>query len=229
MMNVVKVFSTSQKMASIRRYSSIHLLKEESVLEHTGFVCMFTYLVCLELNAFNTYVDLGKALSRAVVHDVDEVVTGDIPRPTKYFDSDSIKIFKKISEVGISSLIKEMDASDNVQMKLREDWENSKKDNEGMVVALADLASVVYKLWDEVILLGNKKMMMQCSDVDDYISDYLKLLKSSKFDREQVKVIERICSDLKIICDKIMKEESPFHGTFSSNLRKEVNYEHLLS
>lgn len=216
-------------MAAIRRYSSIHLLKEESVLEHTGFVCMFTYLVCLELNAFNTYVDLGKALSRAVIHDVDEVVTGDIPRPTKYFDSNSIETFKKISEVGISSLIKEMDASDSVQLKLREDWDNSKKDNEGMVVALADLASVVFKLWDEVILLGNKKMMMQCSDVDEYISEYLNSLKKSEFDKNQTKIIEDICSELKIICEKIMKEKDPLHGTFSSNLRKEVNYEHLLS
>ena len=50
-MNIVKIFSISQSMSSINRYSQINLLHPESVLEHTGFVCLFTYLTCSECNA----------------------------------------------------------------------------------------------------------------------------------------------------------------------------------
>ena len=56
-------------MASIRRYSQLHLLKPESVMEHTGFVCLFTYLLSEEINSVSgEKVDIGLALQRAVVH-----------------------------------------------------------------------------------------------------------------------------------------------------------------
>ena len=75
-MNVIKLFSISQGMSSIRRYSGVHLLKEESVMEHTGFVCLFTYFICEKLNHEcepEHLINTGLALEKSVVHDMDEI------------------------------------------------------------------------------------------------------------------------------------------------------------
>ena len=44
-MDVIKVFNMSQRLCSVRRYSQLHLVKDESVMEHTGFVCFFGFLL----------------------------------------------------------------------------------------------------------------------------------------------------------------------------------------
>ena len=106
-------------------------------------------------------MDIGEVLCKAVTHDIDEVVTGDIPRPTKYFDENSKKTFDKISEAGMEKLLEEMNLQISVNLKLQRDWGNSKKGNEGVIIAIADLASVVFKIWDEVILLGNQKLYLK--------------------------------------------------------------------
>ena len=96
-MNIIKLFSISQSMSAIKRYSQLHLLKSESVMEHTGFVCLFAYILCEKINSVSDEEDklnIGIALEKAVIHDIDEVVTGDIPRPTKYYSKKSSEVFE---------------------------------------------------------------------------------------------------------------------------------------
>ena len=220
-MNVIKVFSISQSMASIRRYSQLHLVKPESVMEHTGFVCLFTYLLSEEINSVSgEKVDIGLALQRAVVHDIDEVVTGDIPRPTKYFSERSKDIFNEIAEIGIDQIIDELDIwdlPDEAITKFRKNWIDAKSGREGIVLALSDLASVVFKIWDEVILLGNKKLILQGDQVFIYLEQFIGNAMSSKeLSGDQKKVIKGICDQLKEICDEVKQMKDPMLGTLKS-------------
>ena len=68
MMKVIKLFSLTQGLSSIQRYSQLHLLKPESVMEHTGFVCLFTYVLCEELDSYALTIsekfNRGAALER---------------------------------------------------------------------------------------------------------------------------------------------------------------------
>jgi|TARA_R110000796_G_scaffold87366_2_gene188581 5'-deoxynucleotidase YfbR-like HD superfamily hydrolase len=216
-MDIIKLFNISQSMAAIKRYSQLHLLREESVLEHTGFVCLFTYLLCEELNfvkeekIFNT----GLALEGAVVHDIDEVVTGDIPRPTKYYSKASAKIFNKIAEQGINQIVNELCLSNPENVKNR--WAFAKEGREGIVVALADLSSVVFKIWEEVILLGNKKLIPQGSQVMNYIYDYRSAiseenLKLNVIGTRQRLIIVDICEQLTSLCLEITDLKNPSLG-----------------
>jgi 5'-deoxynucleotidase YfbR-like HD superfamily hydrolase len=220
-MNVIKVFSISQSMASIRRYSQLHLVKPESVMEHTGFVCLFTYLLSEEINSVSgEKVDIGLALQRAVVHDIDEVVTGDIPRPTKYFSESSKNIFDEIAESGVDQIIDELDIwdlPDEAITKFRENWTEAKSGREGIVLALADLASVVFKIWDEVILLGNKKLILQGDQVFTYLEQFIGNAMSSKeLSGDQKKVIKGICDQLKEVCNEVKQMKDPMLGTLKS-------------
>ena len=217
-MNIVKIFSISQSMSSINRYSQINLLHPESVLEHTGFVCLFTYLTCSEINfSCKKKIDTGLALKKAVFHDVDEVVTGDIPRPTKYFSNESKNIFDKIASQGINQIISELDIKNNEgSREIEALWKNSKNDDEGRIVALADLAAVVYKIWEEVILLGNKKLVLQGKQVFGYIQDFSESLEQQEMDNHHRVVIGNIVCQLLDISSSISEMEDPMIGTLAS-------------
>ena len=126
---------------------------------------MFTNILCNEINSVslhNDKLDVGVALQKAIVHDIDEVVTGDIPRPTKYYNKESEKIFNEISEAGIDQIIKELEIKNN---NMKKDWQNSKKEKEGLIVAFADLSSVIYKLWEEIVMIKNMKLFRQSEEV----------------------------------------------------------------
>jgi 5'-deoxynucleotidase YfbR-like HD superfamily hydrolase len=133
-MNVIKLFSISQGMSSIRRYSGVHLIKEESVMEHTGFVCLFTYFICEKLNHEcepEHLINTGLALEKSVVHDMDEVITGDIPRPTKYFNSETKKVFDKMAKIGMTQVVNQLELQ-NINTFLN--WEKAKDGKEGKIV-----------------------------------------------------------------------------------------------
>ena len=220
-MNVVKMFSISQSMASIRRYSQINLLKSESVLEHTGFVCLFVYFICEEINAScDEKICVGAALQKAVLHDIDEVVTGDIPRPTKYYNDESESVFSKIAEQGIRQIISEIDFPHDASEKIEENWRRSKAETEGTIVALADLAAVIYKIWEEVILLGNRKLVTQGKQVYKYICELSGSLQLQEavgtISKEHKNCLDKIISQLMKISEQVKNMEDPMIGAIAA-------------
>ena len=236
----MNIFSVSQSLASINRYSQINLLHPESVLEHTGFVCLFTYLMCEEMNACcsdeDDKIDTGVALERAAFHDVDEVVTGDIPRPTKYFSKESEKIFNEIAEQGIGQIIEELDVDSisitetnwesSIGLKIKKNWKRSKSGPEGSIVALADLAAVVYKIWEEVVLLGNRKLILQGKQVFGYINEFENLLEKMDYlSDNQKNIISSVIFQLLEIIYEVKKSEDPLAGTLESLKNPNANPE----
>jgi 5'-deoxynucleotidase len=232
-MDIVKLFSVAQGMSAIQRYSQLHLLKSESVMEHTGFVCLFTYILCNEINSVslhNDKLDVGVALQKAIVHDIDEVVTGDIPRPTKYYNKESEKIFNEISEAGIDQIIKELEIKNN---NMKKDWQNSKKEKEGLIVAFADLSSVIYKLWEEIVMIKNMKLFRQSEEVTSYLINFEKNIKEDSFLPEgrrftikQKYVIYTAIEQLYSILHQIAKMPDPIHGTFRSFEAETIERKH---
>lgn len=67
----------------INRWSLMRCQQPESVLEHSAVVAMLSMLTGEIALAFGTEVDIGVMLSHAIVHDVSEVLTGDVVTPVK--------------------------------------------------------------------------------------------------------------------------------------------------
>ena len=165
-------FDISMRMSSLKRYSQTHLMKEESVLEHTGFVCLMCYFIGLHLKREGININMGPLLSKAVVHDMDEIITGDIPRPTKYSQ-------------GVLGAIREIEAENMekiaTELKLPElyyDWENAKDtgEMEGYIVSLCDSYAVLYKGYQEVVMFGNKLMLNNLTTIKKNIYRKLSLI-----------------------------------------------------
>ena len=75
---------------------------------------------------------------------------------------------------------------------------------------MADLESVVYKLWDEVILLGNKKLILQGKQVFDYVQNLSKEIeKNFDFTYDQQLAINNVIYQLLQICAEINKIDNP--------------------
>src|SRR5690606_20843295 len=66
------------RASDVVRWQIVRVLKGQSVAEHSFNVA----LIALEL-ADRLKVDRGEVLHYAILHDLPEVLTGDIPTPTK--------------------------------------------------------------------------------------------------------------------------------------------------
>lgn len=164
-----KEFTILFQLSSVSRYSRDHLLKPESVLEHIGFCTVYGSLLAGRLQKAGYNLDLGVLFTKIAMHDLDEAILGDIPRTTKYFSDDIRSAFKEVEYGTISRLEKWLDAD------FVESWVAAKLGNEGAVLKILDMASVVYKNWTEVVLLRNRSFLRVCVETQRYLNDAPKI------------------------------------------------------
>lgn len=65
----------------VKRFHIVHTLKHQSVAEHSFNVAMIAREIAIEFGLFGAAVE--EVMLIALCHDLDEVITGDIPTPTK--------------------------------------------------------------------------------------------------------------------------------------------------
>ena len=146
---LTNINETAGKMSAIDRYSQTRLMNPESVLEHTGFVCFTCLMIADELMAAGEHIDLGKLMASAAIHDVEEVIVGDIPSPTKYSSNHVTVGIKAFEEQSAKELLSE---------RLFGIWKDAKQGKEGFIVELADKLAVVYKIQQETLEYGNNTL-----------------------------------------------------------------------
>ena len=176
---ILNVFSILNQMESINRFSRDRLINEENVLQHTGWVCVWSYFVANQIDQqFDEInIDYGKLFRGAVTHDIEEVRTGDIPRITKYATPEILNSIKEWENISILEIGNAME-----DVNLFIDWKHAKGDKtiEQSIVKIADIAAVVYKLWDEIVRLNNFSMMRVADELQDVIEREGRLLEAIK-------------------------------------------------
>jgi len=141
-------------MSAVRRYSNRKTISPENVLEHTGSVSVISSKIVDDLRKKKVNISDSEELllyRRTIVHDMDEIVTGDIPRPTKYSQKQLRESLNKVEKISMRSLIKSYD----LPKSWYDNWDNSKSGRVGLILVVADILSVVYKYWEERIILNN--------------------------------------------------------------------------
>lgn len=80
-------FAYLARMKFIQRWGLMRNTRVENIQEHSLQVAMIAHALALLSNArFGTAVDPERIALLAVFHDVEEVITGDLPTPIKYFN-----------------------------------------------------------------------------------------------------------------------------------------------
>lgn len=165
-MKLTKMFGMLSGLSGTYRFSNAKLIHRESVLEHLGGVTLTCFLIYHEIaeidDNFPDRVDLDAVLSKAICHDVEELLMGDIPRTTKYADRESTLAFKAMEARAINTIFEDL-AIDSDAMIVSH--EIAKKDTSGLIVKIADVMAVVYKVHEEAVERGNRSMVSRATSV----------------------------------------------------------------
>jgi 5'-deoxynucleotidase YfbR-like HD superfamily hydrolase len=154
MLNIKELLSGEiQRMSHIERYSSYPMIRRENVAEHSFFVAFYGWIIARDMQCRGFPVNLATVLEKAIIHDVDECLTGDILRPIKY----SVPGLYDAIENAAKDMLGQLSEDLGIGKLLPLLWSNSKNgDLEGHIVYFADFIAVLSYLWQEDSF-GNKR------------------------------------------------------------------------
>ena len=99
-------FAYVNRMKHIERWSLMYSSKKENLMEHTAQVAIIAHALATVNNVvFGGDVDADKIVSKALFHDASEVITGDLPTPVKYYNSEIKTAYKDLEHTANSKLI----------------------------------------------------------------------------------------------------------------------------
>ena len=144
--NLIEYIYNIDKLRNLVRYQTAPRVSQETVAEHSFFVAAYV----LKLYDYYNF-DLSKALQTAILHDFSEVFVSDIPHPIKKeFPLIANELNK--AELNINKSYINEEFANNIEEF------NNLTSQEGIIVALADILSVVtYSKYE--INLGNSNYM----------------------------------------------------------------------
>jgi len=195
---MIETLRVARTLSAVQRYSQTRLLNPESVMEHTGFNGLVCYVICERLNELGEELDTGLAVMKAMIHDVDEIITGDIPMPTKYYSTDITKSLKKLASDAI------VDIAMNLNLpKMIKHWEEAKIGREGAVVALADIIAVVNKVWQESVEFSNTSIVSHVGPTREIVFERIDALGEMLETKKGRAELIRMGEDLDILLSQI--------------------------
>ncbi len=99
-------FAYLSRMKYIKRWSLMHSMVEENIMEHTEQVSVIAHaLAVIKNKLFNGNVSIEKVLLYSQYHETSEVITGDLPTPIKYYNKEIVGAYKDIEEKANKKLL----------------------------------------------------------------------------------------------------------------------------
>ena len=173
------VTSPLMNMDHTYRYSGTKLVEQESLSQHILDTIILGIRFIDKINTFegHDYFNDSNYVLKAVYHDLEEVITGDVPRPLKYFNKDTRDSLKNVAEqVAYDLFTSQMDNS----LYHYYIWENAKEGREGFILKIVDTLVVANKVIKEVSFLHNFYMLRVAHEVRFYLQEYLNNIKKNK-------------------------------------------------
>ena len=99
-------FALVSRMKNITRWSLMRNASIENVQEHSHMVAVIAHaLAVIRRDVYGHSADPGQVAAVALLHDASEILTGDMPTPVKYFDSDITTAYKRVESVASLKLL----------------------------------------------------------------------------------------------------------------------------
>lgn len=162
------------------RYSGTKLVEMESLSQHIVDTIMLGLKLIDELNWMNKdyeddILDTREYVMKAIYHDLEEAVTGDIPRPLKYYNDKTLESMREVADIIAHDFFSKQFKSPEPY----KEWDNAKCGKEGFILKLVDNLVVVNKVIKEVSLLHNFYMLRVAHEVSQYTRSLLKDVQES--------------------------------------------------
>ena len=139
-----------RSLAHVIRFSAWPQHFPESVAEHSFFTAYFVSVLLYLLRKEHIEIDGEKALQMALIHDMEEVFSGDILGPFKHYSAELNEAIRRVNEETIKQVFR--DLPEQLQSKYIALWQEEGQGNsiEAQVVKLADKLSLLSKCAEEI-------------------------------------------------------------------------------
>lgn len=144
MLNLAELLAgDTRQMSSVIRYSSIPHGRGENVAEHSYYVVFYALLIAKDMEKEGYKIDYYKLLVSAIIHDLDEAITGDIIRPVKYSSEQLRDMLGEVANIYCRHTLRKLDLEE--AEKLYDLWERARdpKTVEGQILQVCDMLSVI--------------------------------------------------------------------------------------
>lgn len=162
----------SARLRYVPRFSTCQRLHSENVAEHSYYVAFYSMVIVDWVNANSAEagipveIDLGTVLSYALLHDLEECITGDLPRAFKYSLPEVATVLHDAGELAMHRIMSEVvpDFADEYV----QEWTAAKDEAtiDGCIVRFADYLAVLSYMVCE--LTNNRTMTDNWNTMHDY-------------------------------------------------------------
>ena len=102
-----KFFAYLNRMKYINRWGLMHSAMNENIMEHSQQVAVVAHALATISNVyFGGHLDVNGITVKALFHETSEVLTGDLPTPIKYYNSEIRDAYKKLEKYSNDRLLK---------------------------------------------------------------------------------------------------------------------------
>ncbi len=149
-------FAMVNRMKLIDRWALMRNTSKENIAEHSHNVAVIAHALCTIGNKkFSKSYDAERCAVLALYHDLTEVITGDMPTPVKYYNSEIQGVYKDIEKAAGERLLAMLPD------EFKEDYQpffiHKKEDKElWKIVKAADKIDALIKCIEEC-RMGNKE------------------------------------------------------------------------
>lgn len=144
-------YAMLSRMKNINRWGLMRNTRHENLSEHTLEVAFIAHALAVIGNKrLGKDINADKVAVTAMFHDTSEIITGDMPTPIKYYNSEIKDAYKKIEAIAESQL------TSMLPEDLRDDFSDYFSPDEETVklIKAADKISALIKCIEE-IKMGN--------------------------------------------------------------------------
>lgn len=158
------------RMKYINRWGLMRNTHTENIQEHSLQVAIIAHAIAIIKNKyFNGKVNPDRIAVLGIFHDSNEIITGDMPTPIKYFNPDISQAYKNIEEVSKNKLLSMLPE------EMLEDYRGiffHEDDNEEYwrIVKAADRIAAYIKCVEEV-KAGNREFIKASESIYQTIVD----------------------------------------------------------
>ena len=99
-------FAMMSRLKYINRWALMRNSREENLSEHSLEVAMLSHALCTIGNKrFGKTLNADRAALIGLYHDATEIITGDMPTPVKYFNSNIKSVYQEIEHTACGKLL----------------------------------------------------------------------------------------------------------------------------
>lgn len=172
--NAKNVMEFIQELESVQRFSKNRPIWQENLVYHTGIVATLSiYLLNKMTEEYGEELfssqQACELMARTVIHDIGEIITGDIIRPTKYATPEISAAINQLETTGVGAVIEKYD----LPRIWKQDWAKGKDDEVGLLLKIADAAAVAVTCRRELWLFSNRSFLKTTKECHEYVESLI--------------------------------------------------------